>query len=284
VTRAASTITAFLLGASLGLLGASLGLLGVLALPPPPAVAAEALVTPSVMLTAALTPEDLGGGTTIHFSFSITAPEGQIPSPPVKIDLLYPANLGIANSGLGLSDCRVVELEADGPSGCPVDSVMGFGSGVVEVPFGPDVLREAAQVVTFMAPLHDEHFALLFYTVGESPVAAQLVFPGFVLPASAPFGGDLSTEVPLVPTLPEAPDASLVYFNTTLGPSHITYYEYARGRSIPYRPRGIRLPRTCPHGGFRFSAQFTFQNETHAAAQAVVPCPRPVRPRRHARR
>lgn len=236
-------------------------------------------------LRAALTPERLGGGTTIHFSFTVTAPEGQIPPAVVEIDLLYPANLGIANSGLGFASCHQPELEADGPSGCPADSVMGFGSGVVEVPFGPQVLHETARVVSFMAPVHDERLALLFYAVGESPVAAQIVLPGTVLPASAPFGGELATEVPLMQSLPGAPDASLVSFDATLGPSRVTYYEYAHGRSIPYHPRGIRLPPTCPRGGFRFAGRFTFENETQASAQTSVPCPRGVhRPARHGHR
>jgi hypothetical protein len=229
---------------------------------------------PSVHLTAALTPEHLGGGTTIHFSFTITPPFGQLPSPPVRIDLLYPANLGIATSGLGLSTCQTPRLEADGPSGCPPNSIMGYGSGLVEVPFGPLVLHELTHVVTFMAPLREGHLSLLFYADGESPVSAQLVFPGVVLPAPTPFGGDLATEVPLVPSLPEAPDAALVRLNTTLGPSHVTYYEFARGRSVPYHPRGIRLPRSCPSGGFRFGAELTFQDEAHASAAARVPCPR----------
>lgn len=277
--RTARIVTAFLVGAPLGLL---------CILASPPAGAAATAVTPSVALTAALTPERLGRGTTIHFSFTIGAPEGQVPSPPVKIDLLYPANFGIANSGLGFSVCHAGELEANGPLGCPADSVMGFGSGTVEMTFGPVLLRETARLVTFMAPLRHGHLSLLFYAVGESPVATQIVFPGAVLPAAAPFGGEVATEVPLVTTLPGAPDAALVSFDTTLGPAHLTYYEYAHGRSIPYHPRGIRLPPACPHGGFRFAARFTFANETQAYAPATVPCPpgarRTGRPRRGARR
>lgn len=246
------------------------------------AVARAEALAPQATLRAALTPERLGGGTTIHFSFTIVAPPGQVPSPPVAINLLYPANLGIATSGLGLSNCQSAVLEADGPPGCPANSVMGFGSGLVEVPFGPELLHETARVTTFMAPLSQGHISLLFFAAGESPVSATLVFPGVVLPAAAPFGGNLATTIPLVPSVPEAPDAALVQFTTTLGPSHVTYFEYIRGHSIPYHPRGIRLPRSCPRGGFRFGAEFTFQNETHAVARTSVPCPSTSR--RHASR
>jgi hypothetical protein len=252
-----------------------------LCLQPPSSARATATVT----LHAALTPEHLGAGTTIHFGFAIAPTPGEVPAPIREIDLLYPANLGIATSGLGLSTCRVATLEADGPPGCPSDSVMGYGAALVEVPFGPEILQETTRITTFMAPIHHQRLSLLFYADGEHPVSAQLVFPGLVLPAAAPFGGDLNARLPLVPSVPEAPDAALVELSTTLGPSHITYYEYSKGHTIPYHPRGILLPNTCPRGGFRFAARFAFNDGTHASAAATVACPAPRTPtRRRSRR
>ncbi|HEY3829741.1 MAG TPA: hypothetical protein VGL57_11145 [Solirubrobacteraceae bacterium] len=229
---------------------------------------------PIVKLSAALTPEHLGGGTTIHFGFTVTASAGQANVPIRQIDLLYPANLGIATSGLGLSTCRAAVLEAQGPPGCPSNSIMGYGSALVEVPFGPEILQENTRTTTFMAPLQKGELGLLFFVDGEAPVSAQFVFPGLVLPAPDPFGGDLNASLPLVPSVPEAPDAALVRLTTTLGPSRITYYEYRKGHTIPYRPRGIRLPRTCPRGGFQFGARFTFNDGTNMSAATTVPCPK----------
>ena len=228
---------------------------------------------PTVRLSAALTPERLGAGTTIHFGFTITNEASRAPVPVRQIDLLYPANLGIATSGLGLSTCSAVTLEIQGPPGCPSNSVIGYGSGLVEVPFGPETLQETTRTTTFMAPVQNGRLGLLFYADGESPVSAQLVFPGLVLPAAVPFGGDLNATLPLVPSVPEAPDASLVHLTTTLGPSHITYYEYRKGRTIPYHPRGILLPRACPNGGFRFAARFAFNDGSSASAHTAVGCP-----------
>lgn len=126
---------------------------------------------------------------------------------------------------------------------------MGHGTGLVEVPFGAGLIREGVRLTTFMAPLHEGHLGLLFYVEAERPVAAELVFPGIVLPSAAPFGGDLATSVPLVPTVPEAPDAVLAQFATTIGPEHITYWEYSRHNYIPYHPRGILLPKSAPVAG-----------------------------------
>jgi hypothetical protein len=236
-------------------------------------LAAPARSELTAKLRAALTPEHLGAGTTIHFGFTIANPSGLPPVPIRQIDLLYPANLGIATSGLGLSTCQATVLEALGPPGCPSNSVMGYGSGLVEVPFGPELLQERTRTTTFMAPIKAGQLSLLFYVDGESPVSAQLVFPGLVLPAPTPFGGDLNANLPLVPSVPDAPDAALVKLSTTLGPSHITYYEYRKGHTIPYHPRGIILPRTCPKGGFQFAARFSFNDGTHGGAHATVPCP-----------
>lgn len=228
----------------------------------------------SVNLTAALTPERLGAGTTIHFGFTVQFAPGQAPIPISQIDLLYPQGLGIATSGLGIATCKAAVLEAQGPPGCPPNSLMGYGEGVVEVPFGPQLLQETARTATFMAPVHNGRLGLLFYANGETPVAAQLVFPGLVLPAADPFGGDLNALLPLVPTLPEAPDAALIKLTTTLGPSHITYFEFRKGQTIPYHPQGILLPPRCPRGGFQFAARFVFADGTRTSAYATVACPR----------
>ncbi|MGA2162863.1 MAG: hypothetical protein ABSH36_00160 [Solirubrobacteraceae bacterium] len=236
--------------------------------------AAGAGPQPTAKLNAALTPERLGQGTTITFGFTIATTTGQVPSPLTGLDLYYPANLGIGTSGLGLETCSAAVLEADGPEGCPSQSQMGYGKGLVEVPFGPEVLSESAQTSIFMAQIQEGHIGLLFFAEGHSPVSAQIVFHGLVLPASGPFGGDLDTTIPLVPTLPGAPNAALVQLRSTIGPLHLTYFEHSRGKYRPYHPRGIVLPLTCPRGGFRFSASFSFEDGSHAGAHTSVPCPR----------
>jgi hypothetical protein len=234
-----------------------------------PALAAD----PAAALSAKLVPEHLGTGTTIQFDLQITPPAGEFPAALRAINLRYPANLGIETSGLGTAICQARTLQADGPPGCPTDSVMGYGSATVEVPFGSEILYEHARATIFMAPLHHEDVGLLFYIDGESPVSEQLVFPGIVLPASAPFGGDLTTAIPLITSLPEAPDVAILSLSMTLGPSGITYYEYAKHRKVAYHPRGILLPQRCPRGGFAFAANVTFADGALSQARTAVPCP-----------
>jgi hypothetical protein len=234
-------------------------------------LAAPATAAPSAKLNVSLTPERLGAGTTIAFGFEITGQEGHVPPPLNTVDLLYPENLGLITSGLGLNTCSRTELETRGA--CPPDSLMGYGSALTEIPFASENIDESAKITTWMASIEEGHLGLLFLAKAGNPVAAELIFTSQILSAPPPFGGSLATEVPIVPTVPEGPYVSLTRLRSTLGPMHLTYYQTFHGKRTAYHPQGIRLPHTCPHGGFPFTATFTFQDGTHATAHATVPCP-----------
>ncbi|HYM54184.1 MAG TPA: hypothetical protein VES97_02395, partial [Solirubrobacteraceae bacterium] len=126
---------------------------------------------------------------------------------------------------------------------------------------------------TWMAPVQNGRLGLLFYADGEGPVYAQLIFPALILEAPAPFGGRLETQIPVIPSLPEAPNAAVVQMRSTIGPKNITYYQRSHGRTIAYHPNGLLLPSSCPRGGFPFAASFAFLDGTHASARTSVPCP-----------
>jgi hypothetical protein len=227
----------------------------------------------SVKLTVALSPERLGAGTTIDFSFQIATPHGSVPPPLTALDLRYPANIGLITSGLGLATCEPAALKALGPEGCPADSLMGYGSALVEIPFGPVIIQETGHLTTWMAPIQNGHLGLLFYAEGNTPVQADLIFTSLVLEATAPYGGRLDTKIPVIEGLPGGPDAAVLRMRSTIGPMHITYYQRSHGKTIAYQPNGLRLPQSCPHGGFPFAATFAFLDGTHASARTSVPCP-----------
>jgi hypothetical protein len=227
----------------------------------------------SVRLHATFTPEQLGHETTVGFAFQITASGNQVPSPLTGIEVSYPVELGFALSELGLATCSRGALEASGPHGCPANSLMGYGTALAEIPIGPLILHETVQVDVFRTTNHDGHLALLIYANGETPVSAQIVFPAVVLPAPAPFGGRLDMRIPLVPSLPGAPDVAVVQFRSTLGSLHLRYHERVHGRVIDYEPKGIPLPNRCPREGFPFAAKFRFMDGSNAVAHTTVPCP-----------
>ncbi len=236
--------------------------------------AAQPAQAHTVSLTATFSPEHLGAGTTIRIGFQVSTPAGRAPSPVTDVELLLPHGLSIATSDLGLETCQPAQLEANGLAGCPTDSLMGRGSAAAQVPFGAASVTENAPIELFSGPLQEGHPQLLFFAEGEYPVLANLIFGALVLPAQAPFGGTLNATLPLVPSVTDGPDVALVRLQTTIGAKGIVYTERVKGKTIKFRPRGIVLPKSCPHGGFAFAAHLTFQDTTHASTTTVVPCPR----------
>jgi hypothetical protein len=228
----------------------------------------------SVRLDATLTPERLGQETTIGFGFQVLAHGDRLPSPLTNVEMRYPAQLGIALSGLGFASCSQASLEAAGPQGCPPDSLMGYGTATAEIPIGPSLFSEIADVTIFRAPAQAGQIGLLFHVGAASPVSAELVFPGLLLSASPPFGGRIDISVPLVPSLPDGPNVAVMKLRMTVGPAKkIFYYERVHGKTLRYHPKGVLLPNSCPAGGFPFAASFAFEDGSHAIATSNVPCP-----------
>jgi hypothetical protein len=232
-----------------------------------------AYAAPSAKLNAKFMPERLGARTTLEFAFSFTVPTGEVPPPLTQIELRYPDKLGLGLSGLGLATCAASVLEASGPSKCPPNSVMGYGAALTGVVLGTTVITESAPITILRTPNQEGHLAVLFSAEGTTPVDTRIVFPGLLLPAPAPFGGQVSVGVPLVPTLPGAPYISVIRLHATIGPHMVTYYERAGGKTLAYRPKGILLPGACPRRGFPFAAQFSFLGGGVASALMATPCP-----------
>jgi hypothetical protein len=233
-------------------------------------------------LRASFTPDRLGDSTTIGFSFHLQTTEGAAPPPLTSMVLHMPAGMNYTLTTLGLAICQPAVLQAKGVAGCPPNSRLGSGSALVEVPFGTGSGHEIPEIQAVDGPPSpDGDQVVLFYANGQTPVFAQLVFTGEVLSDGGPFGTKLATTVPLIPSVPDGPDVSIVDVNATIGPSGLTYYKHVHGHLKPFHPLGIGVPEHCPHGGFPFSASFTFQDGSQASAATTVPCPPPVRRHRH---
>jgi len=244
---------------------------------PPPGQAPAAQTAPPVKLTAALTPERLDRGTTVHVGFQIRPRPGESVSPVSSIDIRYPHGLGLASSDLGVESCTPARLQGGGPSACPIDSLMGRGSAVVQVALNNETLSEQGRVTVVSAPVQNGHLALLYFVSGDLPVLARLVLPGLVLPTALPFGGLLETTVAPVLSVPEGPDVALTQMQTTLGPNGLIYKERRGGKTVFFRPEGILLPPSCPRGGFPFSVRLRYQDGASSTAHTTVPCPRSAR-------
>lgn len=233
--------------------------------------------TEKVTLQAGFAPDRAGESTTISFGFHIQTTEGLAPPPLAGIDLHMPAGIDYTATTLGLAICKPAALQAKGLAGCPANSRLGFGTAFVEVPFGVGAGHEFPEIQALMGPPHNGNEVVLFYANGETPVLAQLVFEGEVLPDTGAFGSQLKLAVPAISSVPEGPDVSIVNVRSTIGPSGLIYYRHSHGRKIAYHPRGVSVPEHCPRHGFPFLGQFVFQDGTRASASTTVPCPAPRR-------
>jgi hypothetical protein len=230
-------------------------------------------VSERASLHASFSPDRLGAPTTITFGFHLATAEGAAPPPLTALDLRMPAGMNYTSTTLGLAVCQPAALLANGLAGCSPNARLGYGSAYVEVPFGTGAGHEIPEIQAVAGPSPNGNLTVLFYANGLFPVYAQLAFSGEVLPDKGRFGSQLATTVPLVTSVPGGPDVSILSVTSTIGPSHLTYYKHVHGRLVPFRPRGVAVPERCPHGGFPFAADFTFQDGGSTSAQTTVPCP-----------
>lgn len=224
-------------------------------------------------LHTSFTPDRLGVSTTIGFGFTIKSTTGGLPSPLTHVALSMPSGMNYLTTNLGLAICDPKKLIEKGLSGCPVDSRLGSGSAFVEVPFGTGAGQEIPSIQALMGPAHNDNAVVLFYADGREPVFAQLVFDGELVPGGEGFGEDLSTSIPPIESVPGGPHVSIIKVESTIGPNHLLYEKRVHGRIVHFRPRGISIPERCPRGGFRFKAQFAFEDGSTATASSAVPCP-----------
>jgi hypothetical protein len=239
-----------------------------------PGAGLDAQAAQTVVLNTSFNPNRLGARTTIEFGFEVhsTIP-GRAPSPVTDVDLHLPVGLGLATSTLGLANCEPGALLLDGVSGCPANARIGFGHATVAVPAEGEPIVERGSLSAVVGPPNREHLEVLFYAEGHTPVFAQLVFPGLLLEDRGPFGDRLDTAIPLIPTWPGGPAVAVTSMTSTIGPQGLTYYRRRQGRIVPFRPRGIFVPRHCPRKGFPFRVDLIFMDGTHQTAISSVRCP-----------
>lgn len=244
------------------------------------ALPATAGAAETATLHTSFSPDKLGASTTIGFGFQIASSAGGLPSPLTSLSLHLPKGIDYVTTTLGLAICQPANLLAQGLAGCSPNSRLGFGSAFVEVPFGQGSGREIPNIQALMGPPHNGNLVVLFYANGQEPVYAQIVFQGELVSGSETFGGSLNAAIPLIPSVPNGPPVSIVSVQSTIGPSHLTYYTHSHGRTIAFHPQGVSVPLHCPTGGFPFSATFGFSDGTSTVANSVVPCPPPTRRRK----
>lgn len=237
-----------------------------------------------VKLRASFSPDRLGASTTIRLGFNISSTAGATPSPVTDVQIELPAGMGLGTTDLGEATCNPARLLEFGPEGCSPNSRMGVGSAMVEIPIAfAESPKYHAFVTVYMGVPKEEHTTLLIYAETRTPVYGQYLFPSELLPTTGIYGAEIHTAMPLIPTWPEGPPAVIVHMETTLGPSHLTYFTRRHGKIVPYAPEGMAVPERCPRGGFPFRAIYHFDDGSTTSATTKVSCPRGSTPKRRRR-
>jgi hypothetical protein len=210
-----------------------------------------------------------GAGAAVQAEVKISGSEyGGFPPPLIGVNVYLPTGVKLHPQGFPTCPVKVI-MEEKEPRNCPKGSAagpIGRVSGVVA--FGKERVQENAEILSFFAP----GGGFEFLTIGHSPVTleiptgARLLHPG----GQGGFGPEFSAEIPLVETVPGAPDASVESIEVTLGAAIRKH-----GKPIYYGT----VPRTCPRGGFRVKAEFTFAQPGNISMPETVtvpfraPCP-----------
>jgi hypothetical protein len=203
----------------------------------------------------------LGAGAEVEVKVTIAGAEyGGFPSPLVDMTIYAPS--GVEVTGKGFGSCASSVLEADGPAGCPRNSRAGpMGEGLGVVSFGGERVNEEVSLQSFFAPTG----GLTFYAVGRTPTSFEILEKGYWSMASAPYGPELTVELPLVETVPGADDASILSFKVKVGAA------YRRGhKTVSY----ITLPKRCPKGGAPLKAELKFMSGETVTVAYRQPCPK----------
>lgn len=235
----------------------------------------------TVKLKVGFSPNHLGASTTILVSFAIQSNTSALPSPLTNFNLGLPRGMGLGITTLGEVTCVRPGLEAQGVSGCSGNSLMGLGEAVADVEFGSEILEERAKITLLMGPPVEHHTTLLFFADAQTPAVDEEIFQGQLLPGAGPNSAQLTTAIPIMATVPDGPDVSIVAMHSSLGPRGVTYHRFVNGKRAAYTPIGMTVPNVCPRGGWLFAATFTFLDGSAVTATSRVACPRARERARH---
>jgi hypothetical protein len=235
---------------------------------------AAALAAPSVTFKAKAipikkNPASKGGPTWPHtgnFLGAATAVEGEFkisgseyfggPLPLTHVTVTFPAGSKVTTKGF--TTCPSGTLESHEVQKCPKKSIagpQGEAGGVVS--FGSTRVHEKLTVQPFFAA-----GGLAFYAEGREPALIELLSKGgFTSLSPTP---TLSTEVPLVITVPEAPYGSAEFIKVAVGAA------FMKGKKLVSYGT---LPKKCK-GSFHEKATLEFLGKVTVNTTASQPCPK----------
>jgi len=213
-----------------------------------------------------------GAGAAVKAEIEISGTEyGGFPPPLIGVNVFFPKGTKLHPAGFPTCAKSTLEPSGKGPSACPKGSSAGpVGHALGVVSFGKERVPEDVSIESFYAP----GGGIEFFAVGHSPVSLEILSSGHYvnLGGAGGYGPEVITEVPLVETVPGAPDASAEKISVEAGSA------IRKGREVIYYGR-VPKKGQCPRGGFKVKAELMFAGLGGLAPQTVpveyrAPCPR----------
>jgi len=210
-----------------------------------------------------------GAGASIHAEYKIEGTEyAGGPAPLIGVKVFLPSGTEIHTGGFTTCPTSYISEEKE-PNRCPRGSEAGpVGSVEGEVSIGSERVHEFATLRSFYAP----GGGLNFFTYGHSPTILEIPSTGRYtnVRGTGGKGPEFTALVPLVESLPGAPDASVRVINTIVGSAYRRH-----GRVYYYGT----MPRNCLKNYLPIRTELTFAAldglaQTTVAAQYRAPCPK----------
>jgi len=240
------------------------------------ALAGAASATPIVTLKGRAVPipgfphtgNILGAGADVEGEIKIKGTEyGGYPPPVIGVTLSLPTGTRLYPAGFPTCPAKVLEEQHE-PGKCPKGSKAGaMGHAYGFVVFGGERVPETVSIEPFFVP----GGGIDFYVEGHTPASIEITSTGrfTAFGGEGGYGPKAVVQVPLVETVPGAPDASVERIIGKLGAAR------KKGKEVIYYGR---VPKKCPKGGFPVKAEITFAAlgglpQQTATALYKAPCP-----------
>jgi hypothetical protein len=210
---------------------------------------ASGATTEQVEFTAKYSKRDRNkerGGLSLRTRFTITDPAAPAPLQLTRTVLRFPK--GAVVNGRNFPKCKIAELRARGPKACPRGSKLGSGTARGAAP--PIVDNVDAKVTLYNGAGGGGNPSVIIYSIPD--LGPIITLEGAIeKDRNGPYGYVLDVAVPPIKTLPNAPDASVTFFDVTTRDLTVR----RRGRTIHY----IEGPVLCDGTFFLLDGAFSYQ-------------------------
>jgi hypothetical protein len=216
----------------------------------------------SATITPLLSPNRLGATGAVSLTIQFSDPGAGVPTPVRSSTLRFP--VGLTLEVPHLRSCSAARLLAHGASACNPESLLGHGHALVEAQVGSQILTENVSLTAFLGPLRNIQPSVLILGQGYTPFDERVVIVATTQSTGGPYGEALTLAIPPIPTLALEPDASIATLSLAIG---------VRARRGAGDANTIRVPPSCPTGGFPFGGEFTYADGSTTESTATVRCP-----------